>query len=166
MTDQHVDAAAPNVAEAVLEEPWAAWHLRVGASLVDALLQLPFLVVIFMCQSIVQDPGTTAATQLVVALFSLPVALASMIFSFWNNVVRQGRCGASLGKQCFGLLVLSLNDARPIGALSSFVRNLAHLLDTLSLGVGYLWPLVDKRKQTFADKVANTGVLRLPDVRF
>jgi hypothetical protein len=42
----------------------------------------------------------------------------------------------------------------------AFVRDFAHLLDVLSLGLGYLWPLWDARRQTFADKVVRSVVVR------
>ena len=43
---------------------------------------------------------------------------------------------------------------------AAFVRKLAHILDALPCYVGYLWPLFDAKKQTFADKVMNTVVVR------
>ena len=49
----------------------------------------------------------------------------------------------------------------PIGALNAFLRDLVHILDWLTV-VGYLWPLWDDKKQTFADKIMNTVVVRVP----
>ena len=72
---------------------------------------------------------------------------------------------ATLGKQMVGILI-SEEDARPIGALLTFVRSLVHVLDGLACYIGYLWPLWDPKKQTFADKIMKTAVLHLPDVRF
>ncbi|WP_142277868.1 RDD family protein, partial [Mycobacterium avium] len=40
------------------------------------------------------------------------------------------------------------------------LRDLAHLLDTASI-VGWLWPLWDSRRRTFADMLAGTEVRRL-----
>ncbi len=37
-------------------------------------------------------------------------------------------------------------------------RDLAHLLDTLSVFVGWLWPLWDPRRRTFADLLVRTEV--------
>jgi RDD family len=50
-------------------------------------------------------------------------------------------------------------DKQPIGAGAAFVRRLAHALDILTLGVGYLLPLWDVRRQTLADKVMRTVVI-------
>lgn len=148
------------------EEPWAPWHLRVAATLVDTALGLPFVVISVIVSTVAADPTSNAVIQLVCLLFALANAIGSLAFTIWNQVIRQGRRGASLGKQCFGLLVISKNNARPIGAVLTFVRSLAHILDMLPLMLGYLWPLWDSEKQTFADKVVNTAVLRLPGVRF
>jgi hypothetical protein len=50
-------------------------------------------------------------------------------------------------------------DMQPIGFGAAFVRGLAHLLDLLSLGVGFLLPLTDERRQTLADKIMGTIVI-------
>jgi len=34
-----------------------------------------------------------------------------------------------------------------------------HIVDGLSLFIGYLWPLWDKKRQTFADKIMSTVVV-------
>lgn len=163
MTEQ---STAPAHLAPQFQEPWAEWHLRVGATVVDGLLQAPFLVASYILLAVAQDPVTSYSVQLACALTSLAVSIASMVFSLWNGVFRQGRRGASLGKECFGILVISMHDARPIGAGNTLLRSWAHVLDVLSFGIGFLWPIVDKKRQTFADKVMSTAVLRLPGVRF
>jgi Mce-associated membrane protein len=42
--------------------------------------------------------------------------------------------------------------------LRLFVRDLAHLLDTAALFIGWLWPLWDRRGRTFADLLLRTEV--------
>jgi uncharacterized RDD family membrane protein YckC len=49
-------------------------------------------------------------------------------------------------------------EGRSIGGGLSFVRQLAHILDGICY-IGYLWPLWDARKQTFADKIMGTVVV-------
>ena len=73
-----------------------------------------------------------------------------------------GRRGASIGKACLHLTVVDDRQGRPIGVLLTIVRSLAHVLDAIPFYLGYLWPLVDGRRQTFADKVMGTVVLHLP----
>jgi len=148
------------------QEPWAPWRLRVLALLLDSALGTPFIVIAVILATVARDPESGMVTDLACQLLAIANSIASLAFAFWNHIIRQGRRGASLGKQAFGLLVLSLGDARPIGPGLTFIRYVAHFLDSLPLGLGYLWPLWDKKKQTFADKLMFTGVLRLPGVRF
>ena len=44
----------------------------------------------------------------------------------------------------------------------AFVRQLAHILDGIPCYIGYLWPLWDAKRQTFADKVIGTYVIDQP----
>ena len=44
----------------------------------------------------------------------------------------------------------------------SFVRQLAHVFDSLVCYLGWLWPLWDPKNQTLADKVMSTVVVILP----
>jgi uncharacterized RDD family membrane protein YckC len=172
------NAQHPHLAVQLREpgEPYAGWGRRVAATLLDVLILMPGYVLIFIGSALAQDSvltnpdGSATVTDganLGVGLALVAVAgLGSFIFSLWNQVFRQGRRGASLGKQMVGILVISEDDARPIGALLTFVRSLVHILDSLSCYIGYLWPLWDPKKQTFADKIMKTAVLHLPDVRF
>ena len=52
-------------------------------------------------------------------------------------------------------------DAAPIGPGRSFLRQVAHILDALPCYLGYLWPLWDSKRQTFADKIMTTVVVRV-----
>jgi uncharacterized RDD family membrane protein YckC len=48
---------------------------------------------------------------------------------------------------------------QPIGPGWAFLRYLLHTLDGFCY-LGYLWPIWDSRKQTFADKIMNTFVIQ------
>jgi uncharacterized RDD family membrane protein YckC len=157
---------APYQAPTEPEEAYAEWWRRVVAAVLDVLLQVPFLVVVLIGATLAQDPASDLATRIVGAVIAVVANIGSFVFSIWNSYIRQGRRGASLGKQCVGILVISAGDARPIGGILTFVRAIAHVLDALPLGLGYLWPLWDRKRQTFADKVMHTVVLHLPGVRF
>lgn len=62
------------------------------------------------------------------------------------------------------LLHLQVCDSTgaPASRKQLFLRDVAHLIDFGSLGLGFVWPLWDKHEQTFADKIANTRVRKLP----
>jgi hypothetical protein len=41
----------------------------------------------------------------------------------------------------------------------AFARDIVHLLDSLPCYIGFLWPLWDAKRQTFADKILSTVVV-------
>ncbi|MDR3664188.1 MAG: RDD family protein [Mycobacterium sp.] len=84
-------------------------------------------------------------------------------YLIWNFGYRQGRTGASLGKTVVRCRVVGQTSGAPIGFARSLLRQAVHLAD-LSV-VGYLWPLWDARKQTFADKAMETVCVAPPPVR-
>ena len=50
-------------------------------------------------------------------------------------------------------------DGSPVGLLRDWCgADLAHLLDTAALFIGWLWPLWDRRHRTFADLLLRTEV--------
>jgi len=73
-------------------------------------------------------------------------------------VVMQAYLGATPGKLVIGVAVVGERDARPIGLLSTVLRWFAHLLDSILL-IGYLRPLWNPQRKTFADSIMSTVVL-------
>lgn len=127
----------------------ASWVQRVPAFLIDAI--------IVSAPNMVGQALPQEGTMLIVAFVLSLVSLGLLV---WNNFIRQGSTGQSVGKQVMKLRLLREADGQTVGAGSCFVRQLAHLLDFLSCGVGLLWPLWDSKRQTFADKIMHTLVVR------
>lgn len=143
---------------------YAGWGSRVGAYLLDQVFMIPFaipyLVGFGLLFANLREDGTMGSDGVTVAGIALVgigglVMLAGVI---WNRYVLGGR-GQSWGKKKLGLWLVSSSTGRPIGGGMAFVRDLAHLLDSWSMMIGYLWPLWDERRQTFADKVCSTVVI-------
>ena len=134
----------------------ANWPQRVGAYLIDDLIAgIPaFLALILFSGS---DPGETANAGAV--LVSSLLYLVSLGIWIYNRAILQGRTGQSWGKQVLNLRLVRMADGQPMGGGMSFVRDLAHILDALPCYIGYLWPIWDARRQTFADKIMSTVVL-------
>jgi Mce-associated membrane protein len=65
--------------------------------------------------------------------------------------------GWSLGRALLGIEVVQPEGAA-VGLGRLMLRELAHLLDTFSVFVGWLWPLWDSRRRTFADLLLRTEV--------
>ena len=155
--------------------PFASWFQRVGAYLIDNLLAmlayLPAVIGLVILVSSVEtttDPVTgvttsegSGSTGLATVLIGLGAILV-LAFSLWNIVFKQGRTGYTIGKGIMGIKLISLETGQPVGAGMSFVRQIAHILDSIPCNIGYLWPLWDAKRQTFADKIMNTGVIQQP----
>jgi hypothetical protein len=41
------------------------------------------------------------------------------------------------------------------------IRYILHIVDALPCYLGYLWPIWDQQRQTFADKIVRTYVVRV-----
>lgn len=152
-----VTEATPAVQEPAPNE-LARWHIRAAALVVDVL---PGLAVV----------ATMTLVWLAVPLrsawwwLSVSVLAAAALLTMINRVVSPAVSGWSLGRALMGIAVV-----RPDGASAGMgrllCRDLAHLLDTLSVFVGWLWPLWDPRRRTFADLLLGTVVRRVdPDRR-
>ncbi len=52
--------------------------------------------------------------------------------------------------------------SQPIGMGKAFVRDIAHIVDSVICYVGWLFPLWDEKRQTLADKMQSTVVVTVP----
>ena len=132
------------------QSPYASWIVRVGAYLLDAL---PAWVLIAIGASLLAHGGVGGAIG---AIFYL-VALAWIGYNRWY---RAGTTGQSLGKSVTNVRLVGEQTGAPIGGGMAFLRDLAHLVDAVICYVGFLFPLWDSKRQTLADKIANTVVVR------
>ncbi|MCV7099159.1 RDD family protein [Mycobacterium palustre] len=130
----------------------APWAFRVRAFAVDVL------------------PAIAAATTM--ALVALTVSQhpvwwwvcvsvggAAILLMLVNRLLLPALTGWSLGRALSGLAVVR-RDGGTVGPWWLLLRDLAHLLDTASV-VGWLWPLWDSRRRTFADMLLGTEVRRV-----
>ena len=123
---------------------YANWGQRVGAYLID---YVPIFVI-----------------ELIAAIFhnlaiSFLFLLASLGWWIYNRCIQAGRTGQSLGKKTIHLRLLSEKTGEPIGAGMAFARDICHILDSLACYIGWLFPLWDAKRQTFADKIVSTVVI-------
>lgn len=122
---------------------YASWGLRVVATLIDAVI----LIVIDVIVSIAT--GSSSVTQ--VANLLVEVGFAYMV----------GTRGQSPGKQVMKIKIVRDSDGQVIGFGIAILRAIAHIADTFSLLIGWLWPLWDKKRQTFADKIVGSVPIRV-----
>jgi uncharacterized RDD family membrane protein YckC len=130
---------------------YASWIQRVGAYLVDALCAAPFSVL-----ALVLGRGTDGTLNAFYWVFSL----LALVVSGYNRWFQAGKTGQSWGKRALGLRLVGEQTGQPIGAGMAFVRDLAHIVDAVICYIGFLFPLWDAKKQTLADKIVKTLVVR------
>jgi uncharacterized RDD family membrane protein YckC len=130
----------------------ANWPQRVGAFLID---YLTIIVPIGIAIALVSGRDDSSGSALIAGLLYL-IGFGVWVYNRW---ILAGRTGQSWGKQALGLKLLRMDNGQPLGGGMAFVRDLAHILDGLPCYLGYLWPIWDNRRQTFADKVISTVVI-------
>ncbi|QZT63024.1 RDD family protein [Mycolicibacterium austroafricanum] len=133
--------------------PLASWPARAGAITVDILPGFGVIVTTALLAL------TAPADDWVRWMFIVALAVTFFLMAA-NRLVLPVATGWTLGRALFGIAVRRA-DGRPVGVLRVTGRELAHLLDTLAVFVGWLWPLWDRRRRTFADLLAGTEVYRV-----
>ena len=135
----------------------AGWWRRVAAYLVDVIISsaLYFVLVITLLLTGGSDSGVASFLLLLIGVGS------SIGLSIYNVIIQQGRTGQSWGKRILGVELLDDYSATPIGPMKCFVRQLAHMVDGMAFYIGFFWPLVDSKRQTFADKICSTVVVKV-----
>lgn len=145
-----VDVEQPTTEDSAQPKPaeLAAWRARAGALALDIL---PGAVLL----------ATAALVALSVPLHSTlwwvcvsvgAVAVSSTVF---NRLVLPAVTGQSWGRAVFGITIVR-RDGAAVGTWRLLGRDVAHLLDTAAVFVGWLWPLWDPRRRTFADVLLRT----------
>ncbi|GHA14879.1 hypothetical protein GCM10010372_13190 [Streptomyces tauricus] len=132
--------------------PYAHWGLRFLATLVDGLV----LLLAYVPAVIGAAMGSDSAAAGILGLISI-VAIFGV--AIWM-LVQEGKTGQTVGKKALGIRLLREIDGQPMGVGMAFVRRLAHFLDSIACYLGWLWPLWDDKKQTFADKVCSSVVVK------
>ncbi|MGA8329475.1 MAG: RDD family protein [Mycobacterium sp.] len=154
--------AAP-VVEEDAPDHLAHWHIRAAALVVDVL------------------PGAAVVATMALVWLAAPphsvwwwasmsILVFAALLTMVNRVVFPTIIGWSIGRALVGIEVVGPGGS-PAGVGRLMVREFVHLLDTFSIFVGWLWPLWDPRRRTFADMLLHTEVQRAqpdrrpPDIR-
>ncbi|GAB2823027.1 hypothetical protein GCM10022221_21340 [Actinocorallia aurea] len=139
---------------------YAGWPVRVAGSLIELLLIGVVPLILFSVgDAIASDPGAAGAAQGVGALFTIFGLLLNLAGFGWL-AYQEGTTGQSIGKRATNTRLVAEATGRPIGFGMAVVRRLAHIIDYVICYLGFLWPLWDTKRQTLADKVVSTVVVR------
>jgi uncharacterized RDD family membrane protein YckC len=122
---------------------YASWGQRVLSSLLDYFV--PFIVA-----GIIYGINKPFGTIVYIAAFAYSLFQA----------YQAGQTGQSIGKKTIGIRLISEKTGQPIGGGMGIGRYFLHIIDGIPCYLGYLWPLWDAKKQTFADKILSTVVVK------
>ncbi len=128
---------------------YATWFARVGGYVTDMLVPAP----LFIVAAIVDDRSGRSVPYVV-------LVAAGFLVSAYNRWYRAGKTGQSWGRQVTGIRLVGERTGQPVGVARAALRDVTHLLDSLPLCIGYLFPLWTRKRQTIADMVVGTVVLR------
>lgn len=87
------------------------------------------------------------------------LALGALIWAFYNAWLA-GESGQSYGRKWAGTRLVRETDGAPLGGPMGVVRHVAHFLDAVICFVGFLFPLWDTKRQTIADKIVGSVVVK------
>jgi Mce-associated membrane protein len=133
----------------------ASWSSRAGAFVVDVFFGTG---VAISCVLVAQTASLSGVGWLRwgAAALAGAVILAMAV----NRLLLPWITGWTLGRSLSGIAVVARDGTR-VGPMRLLVRDLAHLLDTAAVFLGWLWPLWDSRGRTFADLITRTEVRRV-----
>lgn len=122
--------------------PFATWIYRVGAALLDGIIvSVPAFVIALLA-------GNRFVYNILAFIGSLAMGYLA------------GAQGQTPGMRVLGIRLVRDSDGQLLGGGLGIVRGICHLLDAIPCLIGYLWPLWDSKRQTFADKIMGTVVVR------
>jgi uncharacterized RDD family membrane protein YckC len=130
----------------------ATWGPRVVGLLIDQAFIIVLAIIILIIGA------RSSALRL---LLDLIVLVVSIYLS-----VQVGQTGQSPGMRVMGLKCIGSQTGQPIGGGMGVVRSFAHIVDSLICYIGWLFPLWDSKRQTLADKIMSTVVVRVPKLPF
>ena len=159
-TAETTEAVVSDVAETGVPA-WltATWSARAGAITVDV-----FFPVAVVATSLLVAQSASLSGIGWLRWGSAGLAAAVFLAMAFNRLLLPSITGWTLGRSLAGIRVVT-RDGASVGPWRLLVRDLAHLLDTAALFVGWLWPLWDSRGRTFADLITRTEVHRVDGAR-
>ena len=155
----------------IRQNSYATWATRLAGALIDGALVyvLPWIVSLIVT-SFTDVIGRTFSVPLdytVLAMLSirlpaliLVVGTPGLVFLFIAQILMEGKTGQSVGKRLVRIRIVSIHTGQPIGIATAFARRAYRFVNVLPLGAGFLWPLWDKNRQTLADKLVDTVVVK------
>lgn len=138
-------------------KPYAPFFARLAADLIDGVILFFCALGGYLIDRYLLGINSFLALRDEADQFGLADATTIAVF-LYNMTYLVGRYGISWGRRVVGVQVLSM-AGRPIGFFRSLGRNLFAAFISGIFYLGFLWMVVDKKKQTWHDKVFRTYVV-------
>jgi len=138
---------------------YASWTSRVMGLVIDCLISMSPLLLFFTLSHAFPDAALGRLARFTGSGLLL-CQLLILLLTVYNRHIRAGRTGQSWGRQIARTRLVDADSGNPVGTVPALLHDLAHVVDGVLGGIGFLWPLIDSREQTFADKLMKTVVIR------
>jgi len=146
----------------------AGWPLRVGGYLIDSLITLPGYILYWIGMPKNWNASTTMGDSSNAVSGSdsgnIPLMLLGLVImlgiGIWNRWIKGGQ-GQTVGRKVLGITLVSEATGKPIGRPQMMLSRMWAMSRTnaMAVPIGWLWPLWDAKRQTWADKVMKTVVV-------
>ena len=156
-------------AERVAIPGLADWGVRASASLIEISVaggvSTAYSVALLVARpvfALIEVAGLVVGVHLEPVFVDL-YGLLPVLFLLWQWVQR-GTTGQSLGMRLMRIVLVDEDTGRPVGAARSVLRSVLHVLDVAPCFFGYLRPVFQYRRQTWADQVCRTVVVDMATI--
>ena len=149
----------------------AEWGTRAVGYLIDGAIPMAMLALLYliggagMAGIVASSSGSSSppVSFWILLVFLSLAYLAILGFSIWNTCYRRGVTGQTMGQKYMKIKTVSERTGQPIGFGYAFLRQIVHVVDSIICGlpIGWLAPLWDEKKQTWADKIMSTVVVHV-----
>jgi len=135
---------------------------RLGAYVVDILVQVGVAIVVFVIAGVVAgaaaltDSGLLQGSAIIVGVLAILVYFLWTIFYFpyfW------ARGGQTPGMRVTRVKVVRDVDGGPVAFGPAFLRLVGYWVNNLTFYIGFVWIFVDKRRRGWHDLIAGTCVI-------
>lgn len=145
---------------------YASFGRRFVASLLDGVIVGVAITIISLIMGVITGIALVmlrgSSKDLGVSITSGLVQIVNIILTSGYYIYFTGKEGQTLGKKVLGIKVVKKDSQQAPGYMSAFLREVVgKFVSGIVFGLGYLWMLWDKDKQTWHDKIAGTIVIRI-----
>lgn len=162
--------SGPTPGYGVVAPVGATWGRRFLAYLIDALCSGGPYLALLLLGFLIAAAGSNSDGDLGIGAIGIIFIgagyLWALVFGIWNQIVRQGNKGQTIGKSKIGLRLVKDADGQPIGWGMAIVRVLLpSVIGGVTCGIfsllDVLWPLWDAQNKRLIDKWFNWSVVEV-----